>query len=205
MEQSQPAEPDKPEQVPAEPVVPQPVVPPVAGPPGVGPPGVGPPGVGPGGSAAGPAKGRRSWKTVLLVVASVMGVLCSGTVGYGLWRYNEETKPDRSAPDVAVSNYLRAFLSERDDNQASLYVCGSPDLNSMSDFRDDIENREMKYSIAIRVSWSGLEVADAQDGRQVQTTIRRSISDGSESDKSVWSFAVVDEGGWRVCSARRLS
>ncbi|MDR7280288.1 hypothetical protein [Catenuloplanes atrovinosus] len=155
-------------------------------------------------SAQPAAKKRRSWKTALLVVASVLGVLCSGTVGYGLWWYNEESKPDRSAPDVVVSNYLRALLVERNDVQAGLYVCESAALKEILDFRNDIVNRERTYAISIRVSWSGLAAADEASGKSVQTTIRRSITDGSESDKSTWKFAVVDEGGWRVCSASRV-
>jgi hypothetical protein len=194
VEQSQPDEQSKPEQPPVVPSAPEV---PEAG-----------PQVGPGGAAGGPVKRRRSWKMVLLVVASVMGVLCSGTVGYGLWWYNQETKPDRSAPDVVVSNYLRALLVDRDDSQVGLYSCSdTASLVQISDLKHDIEGREDRFKTRFRASWGELKTAGTGSQRQVEVSIRLSTSiDGfPQTDIQTWQFDVKDEGDWRVCGAKRLA
>jgi hypothetical protein len=193
VEQSQPDEQSKPEQppvVPSAPEVPQ------AG-----------PQVGPGGAAGGPVKRRRSWKMVLLVVASVMGVLCSGTVGYGLWWYNQETKPDRSAPDVVVDNYLRALLVEGNAIQVSQYSCSAArDLSAIEALKNDITDREQKFGADFQVTWGSLAESGTGPTRQVSVDIRMSaVVDGfPQSDIQSWQFVVLDQDEWRVCGSQRV-
>ncbi|MFI5840811.1 hypothetical protein ACIA8K_13990 [Catenuloplanes sp. NPDC051500] len=191
MEQNQPEEQSTPEQ--------PPVVPSVPGAPGAD---------SPGRAAGEPVKRRRSWKVVLLVVASVMGVLCSGTVGYGLWWYNQETKPDRSAPDVVVDNYLRALLVENNSIQASQYSCSDPqDLSAIEALRTDILDREERFGADFQITWGSLAESGTGSSRQVSVDIRLSaVVDGfPQSDIQSWRFAVLDQDEWRVCGSQMVS
>ena len=63
-----------------------------------------------------PQPPRRRMRTVLTVVAGVLALLCLGGVATAvIVLYNRAATPDRSAPDVVVDNYLRAFLVDRND------------------------------------------------------------------------------------------
>ncbi|MDP9798244.1 hypothetical protein J2S43_006756 [Catenuloplanes nepalensis] len=185
MEQSQP---DKPTQPPADPATPLdagPVTP----------------------ESPRPAKRRRSWRTVLLVIASILGVLCSGTVGYGLWWYNQETKPNRSAPDVVVDNYLRALLVEENPVQRSLYECSEPKgLAAIEGLQRDITNREKMFGVDFQVTWGSLAESGSGSSRQVAVNIRLSaVVDGfPQSDIQSWQLDLLGKDEWRVCGARRL-
>jgi hypothetical protein len=55
------------------------------------------------------------------------------------------------------------------------------------------------------VSWTDLTVADVGGQTTVSTELRRAISDGSERASDPWRFVVVDQDGWRVCGAEKLS
>ncbi|GAB7041603.1 MULTISPECIES: hypothetical protein [Catenuloplanes] len=157
--------------------------------------------------SAKPVKRRRSWKTVVLVIASVLGVLCSGTVGYGLWWYNQETKPDRSAPDVVVDNYLRALLVENNPVQRSFYECSDRrGLAAIEALRSDIVEREEKFGTDFQVTWGSIKESGTGSDRQATVDIRLSaIVDGfPQSDIQSWQLDVRDQDEWRVCGARRL-
>ncbi|GAA4679856.1 hypothetical protein Prum_044970 [Phytohabitans rumicis] len=117
--------------------------------------------------------------------------------------YRDATEPDRSAPDVAVDNYLRAYLVERNDTRAGLYTCGGADLAEIRAFRRDIEARESQHAINVQISWGSLTMETSGRRSTVSVEIRRTISDGSESDRQLWRFDAEDDDGWRVCSARR--
>ncbi|HEX2770816.1 MAG TPA: hypothetical protein VHN18_00105 [Micromonosporaceae bacterium] len=171
------------------------------------PPGGGP-GPAPGGQGAPTDDGdrRRRLRPVLAVLGGVLALLCLGGLAAAYLVYDDATGPDRSAPDVVVDNYLRAYLVDRDDARADQYVCrGAPDLAEVRALRDDIQAREQRYSVRIVVSWGSLRVEPAGEGRAVTTEVRRTIADGSERAQDRWRFEVVDRDGWRVCSARRLS
>ena len=142
---------------------------------------------------------------VLAVLAGMAALLCVGGLGIGFVLYDEATAPDRSAPDVAVDNYLRALLIERSDAAASSYACANrSELSSIESLRADIVAREQQHAISIRVSWGSLAVRET-DGRTLVTTeIQRAVSDGSERDVQAWEFEVVDDDGWRVCRAEQV-
>jgi hypothetical protein len=146
----------------------------------------------------------RTGRLVLMIVAGVVGLLCLGGAGVALVAYRDATEPDRSAPDVAVDNYLRAYLVDRNDTRAGLFSCkDSEGLADMRAFRQDIEARESQHSIKVQVSWGALTVVTSGNRSQISVEIRRTVSDGSESDRQVWRFDAVDEEGWRVCGAHR--
>ncbi|WP_369795903.1 hypothetical protein [Actinoplanes sp. N902-109] len=136
------------------------------------------------------------------MVGGIMALLCLGGVGVFISFYDEATKIERKAPDAVVDSFLRAYLVNRDDKEASLFTCNSgPDLSRLEAFRTDIESREQRFSIGIRVDWTSLAVATVDGKTTVSTDIRRMISDGSERTSDGWQFPMVDDDGWRVCGA----
>lgn len=147
----------------------------------------------------------RAGRLALLLIVGAVALLCTGGAGVAFVAYRDATEPDRSSPDVAVDNYLRAFLVDRNDTRAKLYVCqGSATFAEMDAFRRDIEARETENSIKIVISWGSLAV-DTRDGQgDVTVEIRRTISDGSESYRQAYRFEVVDQDGWRVCGAHKV-
>lgn len=141
-----------------------------------------------------------------MVVAGVLTLLCLGGVGVGINLYDEATAIDRENPDVAVSNYLRAYLVDRDDEKAALFTCAADQgLEPMRAFRQDIEMRERSFDITIAVVWGPMTINEVGSGREVSTEVTRSIA-GAERSVQTWKFTLVDEnGGWRVCGAQRVS
>lgn len=148
-------------------------------------------------------RGRRL-RLVLAVAAGVTALLCLGGVSIAFLLYDDATKIDRSAPDVVVSNYLRAQLVARDDKAAALLTCANPSLDAIRNFRGDIESREAQFSTHISVNWGQLSVQQSGKSATVNTEVVRSLGDGAESDLTTWSIQTVDEGGWRVCSATKV-
>jgi hypothetical protein len=147
----------------------------------------------------------RAGRLVLLLIAGAVALLCTGGAGVAFVAYRDATEPDRSSPDVAVSNYLRALLIERNDTRADLYSCSNDDgLRPIRAFREDIEARERQHSISIVVSWGSLTVQESPGRATVGTEISRTISDGTEKELHDWRFDLTDEGGWRVCGATPL-
>jgi hypothetical protein len=149
------------------------------------------------------------WRRVLLVVLLVAGVTAVGGIGYGFLLYDQATRPDRSAPDVTVDNYLRGLLMERDDTRAGLYACrDGSNLAEIRAFRTEIEERERQLNTSIGVSWGALDVQHESDGSaMVSTDVRRTASVGGALQSVVdrWTFRVVDESGWRVCGAAKVA
>jgi hypothetical protein len=140
-----------------------------------------------------------------MLVAGALALLCTGGAGVAFVAYRDATEPDRSSPDVTVSNYLRALLVERNDVRADLYTCGNDTgLAAIRTYRQDVEALERQHSMRIVVSWGSLVVQKIQGRTTVTTEISRTVSDGSESDWANWRFDLADEDGWRVCGATRL-
>ncbi|MEU8315105.1 hypothetical protein [Micromonospora sp. NPDC048887] len=155
-----------------------------------------------------PVRPKRSVRTVLAVVAGVLALLCTvgGVVGFVL--YDRATAPDRSAPDVVVDNYLRAFLVDRNDTKAQEFACKSEgNLDALRDLRAEMEQREAKFEVVVRASWGALtRVKDGED-ESVSTTLTISSSaDGQtrSSRREDWQFRVVERDGWRVCDGKRI-
>jgi hypothetical protein len=147
---------------------------------------------------------------VLTVVASVLAALCLGGVAAGFVLYNRAAAPDRSAPDVVVDNYLRAFLVDRNDTRAGLYTCeGNTELSAVSDLRREIQQREINFGVVVRVSWGPLTRTETGEAETVATTLSISSSaDGQprSSRREDWVFDVVEgEEGWRVCAGRKAA
>ena len=86
-----------------------------------------------------PQPPRRRMRTVLTVVAGVLALLCLGGIATAYVWYDRASTPDRSAPDVVVDNYLRAFLVDRNDTRADLFTCESgAELRGVAALRTDL-------------------------------------------------------------------
>ncbi|PZF97889.1 hypothetical protein C1I99_14610 [Micromonospora deserti] len=152
-------------------------------------------------AAPAPERPRRRARTVLTVVAVVLAALCLGGSATGYVLYDRATTPDRSAPDVAVVNYLQASLVSRDASRAALFTCGSP-VRSVEDFRAQIERREQELNVGFSINIESVVVSrDKPSSATVTAVIRRSASvDGvQQSLTDEWRFQVEDREGWRVC------
>jgi hypothetical protein len=144
------------------------------------------------------------------MVAGVAALLCLGGVGVAVLVYDKETKIDRAAPDAVADNFLRSFLVDRDDNEASLYTCQSgADLAAISALRAEALNREKEFGVRVVISWSTLTVTDVDATRksvEADLTIAGTSNGNALSRrKESWSLGVVDHDGWRVCSASKGS
>ena len=146
-------------------------------------------------------KSRRT-RLWLALGAGILAVLCLGGVGVFVSLYDNATKVERTDPNVVLFNFLGAYLADRDEQEAQLYTCkGGADLASLDAFRAEIEKTEKNYSVGIRVTWKNLNVQVVGNRASATVDIVRTISGGSEEAFDPWSFAMIDDDGWRVCSA----
>lgn len=154
--------------------------------------------------SAAPKRHRaRLWVALL---GGILALLCLGGAGVVALLYNNATKIERSAPDAVVDNFLRAYLVNRDDERAALYECkAGGDFAAISAYRNDIESREKRFSVGIRVTWSTFRVSTSGSGGNVTTDLIKTVADQSGRQSNSWSFKVVDQDGWRVCGASALS
>jgi hypothetical protein len=143
------------------------------------------------------------------LAGGIVGLFCLGGAGIVALLYNESTKIDRAAPDEVTSSFLRAYLLDRDDKQASLYTCKQPQLDSLATLRSDMVGQEKTFGTTKSASWESLKVTDSGQGTK-SAAVDLSIS-GSKNGQQVsshtesWTFGLVDQSGWRVCSATKLS
>ncbi|GLZ62044.1 hypothetical protein [Micromonospora sp. NBRC 107095] len=159
-------------------------------------------------AAPAPQPPRRRMRTVLTVAAGVLALLCLGGIATAYVWYDRASAPDRSAPDVVVDNYLRAFLVDRNDTRADLFTCESgAALQPVRDLRAEAEQREAKFGVTVRVSWGALTRTQSGAGEVVATTLTISgVAEGvvRSSRREDWTFTVVEaDGGWQVCGGAR--
>jgi hypothetical protein len=157
--------------------------------------------------AAPRAQGRL--RRLLLVALLVAGLAAAGAFSYGLLVYDRATRPDRSAPDVAVNNYLLALLVERDDVRASLFTCrDGAQLDGIRAFRDEMVSRErsLGVSIMVNVALGATVERNERDATVIATVARSAVIDGvPQSVTDQWRMRAVNRNGWRVCGAERLT
>ncbi|MFC0007946.1 hypothetical protein [Micromonospora siamensis] len=158
--------------------------------------------------APAPAPGRppRRLRTVLVVVAGVLALLLVGGAVTAFVLYDRATAPDRSAPDVVVASYIQAFLIDKNDTKAAQFVCDAKaDLAAVEDLRHEVEQREAKFKVVVRINWGPLVSTKTEDGESVATTLTiAGFADGQprSSRREDWTFDVVkEEDEWRLCGA----
>jgi hypothetical protein len=149
---------------------------------------------------------RPRWRLVLLVMAVVVGTTCLGGLGVGYFLYYKASEPNRGTPSVTVDQYLEAALNERDDQRSALFTCGHPDIQQLRDLLKDLTDRESRFSIKITPSWENFQVTTNGDNATVALDLRLSTTVNGLAQREVqrWEFGVVQDGGWRVCSAKRV-
>ncbi|WP_229401106.1 Rv0361 family membrane protein [Micromonospora okii] len=157
-----------------------------------------------------PVRPPSRLRTVLIVVAGVLGLLLVGGVATAFVLYDRATAPDRTAPDVAVDNYLRAFLVDRNDTKANQFTCSSnaPELNQLRALREDLVAREERFATTFAISWGRLDVRSQARQAQVRVDliISARVAGISQSDRQSWQFELMRvDDGWRVCSGALAS
>ncbi|TDC64856.1 hypothetical protein E1258_07235 [Micromonospora sp. KC207] len=157
-----------------------------------------------------PARPPGRLRTIVTVVAGVLGLLLVGGGITAFVLYDRATRPDRSAPDVVVDNYLRAFLVDRNDIKADQFTCAgaSAELKELHTLRDDLLARERRFSTTLSVSWGRLDLQEQGGSTRVQVdlTISAYIDGVSQSDRQPWLFDVTQASGeWRVCGGMSVT
>ncbi|MDG4804280.1 hypothetical protein [Micromonospora sp. WMMD980] len=156
--------------------------------------------------APAPVRPKRPLRTLLAIVAGVLALLCTGGAVAGFVLYDRATAPDRSAPDVVVDNYLRAFFVDRNDTKADEYTCGGrADVDGLRVLRDDLVAREQRFDATIAVSWGPLTAQESADVAvvNVELIISAFVDGVSQADRQGWRIETKREDGWGVCAAQR--
>ena len=142
------------------------------------------------------------------MVLAAIPLLCVAAIPLAFHSYDTATRPDRSAPDVVVHNYLQAFLAERDDASARQFVCApQSDLAAFGAFRSTIESGEQRASQQVSFTWvEGAVTPAGPDAASLDVRVVSTIGGvnggGSESDQ--WTFTTHLAGTWCVASATKL-
>jgi len=147
-------------------------------------------------------------RTYFVFAIAAALVLCLGGVFFGYYKYNELAEPDRDTPALAVDQYLSARLTDRDEVRANVFTCKSSTLGSVDQLVRDITAREQQYGITIRVTSSDLAISSTTDRASVDANLKIDVPEqGGQSSRSIqrWHFDVVNQDGWRVCAANRVS
>ncbi|WDZ87930.1 hypothetical protein [Micromonospora cathayae] len=150
-----------------------------------------------------PVPPRRRLRTVLTVAGVALTVLLLSGVVTVFILYDRASAPDRSAPDVVVDNYLRAYLVDRNDAKAGLFTCDhAPEgLSDLHALRADLESREKRFGTDISVKWGPLTMQRQGDAAEVRVelVISAFVEGISQSDRQPWRFTTQLEDEWRVC------
>ncbi|WP_033664746.1 hypothetical protein [Salinispora oceanensis] len=150
---------------------------------------------------------RQRLRTVLTVTAAVLTALVLGGIVGGYVLYDRATTPDRSAPEVVVDNYLRAFLVDRNDTLADLFVCAEgASLAELGALREDLVAREARFAVPISVSWGNLVIGREGDEAvvELELVISAHVDGVFQSDQQPWRFTTRLGEDWRVCAGARM-
>jgi hypothetical protein len=161
----------------------------------------------PAGAAPTPEKKRtRRLRLWLAIGGGIMALLCLGGVGIAISLYDGATRIKRSAPTAVVDNFLGAYFVDNNDEDASLYLCKSGvDIAALESFRASLREREAKTGNTVTVGWKNLEVVE--NDVRTRTVSAVLTIDGVIDNQPVsgsehpWKFTLIDDDGWRICSA----
>jgi hypothetical protein len=150
---------------------------------------------------------RTRWRTALVVVLAVAPLLFVAGIPFAFHSYDVATRPDRTAPDVTVQNYLQAFLADRDDVAASQFACADQSgLTAFKAFRADLIERERRLHVNYGFDWTPFVVtSEGSDAASVSTdlSIEQRVGTNVFTQGQTWDFRVDRGSGWRVCGAAR--
>jgi hypothetical protein len=151
---------------------------------------------------------NRRLRLWLAMGLGIVVLLCLGGVGVAISLYDGATKIQRSEPDAVVDGFLRAYLVNREDKEVALFTCKTgPDLAAIAALRSEFVTREKEFDVKVVVTWGTLTVSNTgPESRSVATDlIIAGTKNGDTQSRrtETWSFGVVDQDGWRVCSAAK--
>jgi hypothetical protein len=151
------------------------------------------------------ARSASRWRMRLGIIGGIVALLCVGGVGIAYHEYDKATKPNRSAPDVVVDNYLQAILVDRDAHEAAQYTClDQSRLASLISFRDSFIASESALGGQTTFSWTHLVVQRFGGSATVDAQLIVDTSGGSSlpgESFHEWRFTTADSSGWHVCAA----
>jgi hypothetical protein len=139
----------------------------------------------------------------LAILAAILSALCVGGSFVAYRAYDNATKPDRSAPDKVVNNYLQALLDRRNDAEAAQYVCADQSgLATITSYRDNVIGRAESQGASVSFDWI-LAVQRGGDRSNVTADLQLTAAIGSSvaTSHSTWDFVVEHSADWRVCAA----
>ena len=139
----------------------------------------------------------------MIIVMGLMMVLCVAGIGTGYFAYQRAAEPDRANPGVVVSRYVEATFNSRSDTEAKRYTCRSPKLSEVHAMVDDLRQRERTYSTTFQVSPANF--VQEVHGKAATITVDLEVRTATSSSRRPWQFSLVDQSGWRVCAARRIT
>jgi hypothetical protein len=155
-----------------------------------------------------PTKPGKTRRTVLWTLLGIVALIClAGSITtYVL--YSKAAEPDRGNPTATLRQYLDARFNSRDVGRANVFVCQSPNLSAINNAIDDIEKREAKFSIRIRMFTTDMRLT-AQTERSATVYVEITVEIPEEGNRSsgevyTWEFGMVRTDGWRVCSATKV-
>jgi hypothetical protein len=122
--------------------------------------------------------------------------------------YNKATTPDLSSPALVTRKYLAAYLIDRDDVKAAQFQCADDGLADVHALRSDVDSREKKFGASIAVSVDSVtETNRSGSDASVDADLILSTVIQGQSQHAVehWTFAVHNDGGWRVCSGHEVT
>lgn len=161
--------------------------------------------------AAPPKKPRnRRLRLWLALGAGIVSLLCLGGIGIAVLVYDDETKIERAEPDAVVDNFLRSYLGNRNDDEAALNTCkAGAQLTELQALRSEMVEREKNFDVAVSATWGTLTVING-DAKQSNVDADLTIASFKNNDPvsrrtETWTFGLVDEDGWRVCSATKTA
>jgi hypothetical protein len=115
-----------------------------------------------------------------------------------------------TGPEQTVRRYVEAMLDQRDEKRAAAFVCADAQLETVVEMKNQLVNVEQRFNIqrqSIRATVASYTESRTGGDVTADTEILESISDENRSTSeqtSRFRFGLVDERGWKVCTALRL-
>jgi hypothetical protein len=135
-----------------------------------------------GGRRRGRLQSRRA-RLALAMGAGIMALLCIGGASLVFLFYDDATQIDRATPDQVTSSFLRSYLVNRDDQQASLYSCETgANFAQLSKLRQEMVDREANHGTSVTATWESLTVSGADLSRNVAVEL---VISGSKNGQQV--------------------
>ncbi len=145
------------------------------------------------------------WPMRLAIFLGVLSLVCVGVGAVAFRYYDKATQPDRSVPDVAVDNYLRAVLNDGSTVEAAKYSCTDrSNLESFEAFRTSAVARAEALGDSVAFTWTSIAIThDSQTATATVDVEQDTFASGNliASSQHTWRFIVKGPTSWLVCRA----